>query len=59
LRDALASAKSAGLDITDEASPMEFAGHTVQLVEGRPDNIKITRALDMELAEQIIAAFDR
>lgn len=59
LRDALASAKSAGLDITDEASAMEFAGHTVQLVEGRPDNIKITRALDMELAEQIIAVFDR
>ena len=40
----------------DEAAAMELAGHAVQLVEGRPDNIKVTRSADLEQAEQIIAA---
>ena len=56
LRDALAMTKAAGRDVTDEAAAMELAGHAVQLVEGRPDNIKVTRSADLEQAEQIIAA---
>ncbi|MDH3840556.1 MAG: 2-C-methyl-D-erythritol 4-phosphate cytidylyltransferase, partial [Chromatiales bacterium] len=48
--------KAAGRDVTDEAEAMELAGHAVQLVEGRPDNIKVTRSADLEQAEQIIAA---
>ncbi|AGH81948.1 2-C-methyl-D-erythritol 4-phosphate cytidylyltransferase [Psychromonas sp. CNPT3] len=38
-------------DITDEASAMEFYGQPVQLVEGRSDNIKVTRFEDLKLAE--------
>jgi len=56
LRDALAMTKAAGRDVTDEAAAMELAGHAVQLVEGRPDNIKVTRSADLEQAEHIIAA---
>ncbi|WP_370545297.1 2-C-methyl-D-erythritol 4-phosphate cytidylyltransferase [Glaciecola sp. MH2013] len=37
--------------ITDEASAMEYLGATVQLVEGRSSNIKITRPCDLSLAE--------
>ncbi len=55
LRDALAAAAATGSKVTDEAAAMELAGHAVQLVEGRPDNIKVTRSADMEQAEKIIA----
>ncbi|PAU89629.1 2-C-methyl-D-erythritol 4-phosphate cytidylyltransferase [Pseudomonas sp. WN033] len=47
LREALASALAAGVTITDEASAMEWAGHAPRLVEGRADNIKITRPEDL------------
>ncbi len=50
LRDALERALAAGVEITDEASAMEWAGHRPLLVEGHPDNIKITRPGDLELA---------
>ena len=42
--------------VTDEASAMELAGHTVRLVEGRSDNIKITYTDDLALASAILAA---
>jgi len=38
-------------EITDEASALELLGYHPMLVEGRPDNIKITRPEDMALAE--------
>ena len=50
LRQALTDALAAGITITDEASAMEWAGFTPQLVEGRSDNIKITRPEDLGLA---------
>ena len=50
LRDALERALAAGVAVTDEASAMEWAGHRPLLVEGHPDNIKITRPGDLELA---------
>ncbi len=37
--------------ITDEASALEIQGFTPKIVEGRPDNIKITRPEDLALAE--------
>lgn len=40
-----------GLNITDEASAMEFAGFQPQLVAGRSDNLKVTRPEDLALAE--------
>ena len=43
-------------DATDEASAIESAGGTVFLLEGSPDNLKITRPADLALAELILAA---
>ena len=37
--------------ITDEASALELAGMPVSIVEGRSDNIKVTRHEDLQLAE--------
>lgn len=51
LRDALKSAFEQNLTITDEASAMEFAGYSPQLVAGRSDNLKVTRPEDLALAE--------
>lgn len=50
LRQALADALAKGLAVTDEASAMELAGVHPLLVEGRADNIKITRPEDLALA---------
>ncbi|MGO4999455.1 2-C-methyl-D-erythritol 4-phosphate cytidylyltransferase [Oceanisphaera sp. W20_SRM_FM3] len=50
LRQALTGALAAGITITDEASAMEWAGFRPKLVEGRSDNIKITRPEDLALA---------
>ncbi|PKF55885.1 2-C-methyl-D-erythritol 4-phosphate cytidylyltransferase [Alteromonadales bacterium alter-6D02] len=50
LRKALSNALTQGVTITDEASAMEWAGYTVKLVAGRSDNIKVTRAEDLQLA---------
>lgn len=48
LHDALMQALASGVMITDEASAMEYAGMAPQLVEGRSDNIKVTRPEDLE-----------
>jgi 2-C-methyl-D-erythritol 4-phosphate cytidylyltransferase len=40
---------------TDEASVVEKLGVAIQLIEGEATNIKITRPLDLLLAEKIIA----
>lgn len=50
LRDALQQALAQGVQITDEASAMEWAGHPVQLIPGRADNLKITQPEDLALA---------
>lgn len=51
LRQTLSDVLAAGIRITDEASAMEWAGHQPLMVEGYPDNIKITRPGDLQLAE--------
>ncbi|MFZ1640421.1 MAG: 2-C-methyl-D-erythritol 4-phosphate cytidylyltransferase [Candidatus Contendobacter sp.] len=51
LRDALCMALDHGLLVTDEAAAMEAAGFAPRLVEGRADNLKITRPEDLALAE--------
>lgn len=48
LRQALSGALAAGAAITDEASAMEWAGQAPRLVEGRSDNIKVTRPEDLQ-----------
>ncbi|MFY9179341.1 MAG: 2-C-methyl-D-erythritol 4-phosphate cytidylyltransferase [Venatoribacter sp.] len=51
LLQALEQSLQQGIVITDEASAMEAQGHAVNLVEGRADNIKVTRPEDLALAE--------
>ncbi len=48
LRDALTQALGAGAVVTDEASAMEYVGLAPRLVEGRSDNIKVTRPEDLQ-----------
>ncbi len=48
LQRALSQALAAALAVTDEASAMEWAGHAPRLVEGRTDNLKVTRPEDLE-----------
>lgn len=55
LLDALRSAAEAGLTMTDEAAAIEWAGYRPRVVEGSPDNLKITHPADLMLAERILA----
>ena len=50
LKTALSDAATRGLVVTDESSALELAGYRPKIVEGRPDNIKITRPEDLPLA---------
>lgn len=54
LKQALESAIDSGFPVTDEASAIEFAGQMPCIVEGRPDNIKITVPADLALAGFIL-----
>ncbi|PKM45135.1 MAG: 2-C-methyl-D-erythritol 4-phosphate cytidylyltransferase [Gammaproteobacteria bacterium HGW-Gammaproteobacteria-1] len=51
LTQALEQALADGFVVTDEASAVEHAGLRPKLVEGRADNIKVTRPEDLALAE--------
>ncbi|WP_449545041.1 2-C-methyl-D-erythritol 4-phosphate cytidylyltransferase [Lelliottia amnigena] len=51
LHDCLTRALNEGATITDEASALEYCGFHPELVEGRADNIKVTRPEDLQLAE--------
>lgn len=51
LSRALDAALAEALLVSDESSAMEQAGHYPRLVQGREDNIKITRPADLRLAE--------
>ncbi len=55
LRAALQKAHEAGFLGTDESSVVRWAGYPVVVVPGSPDNIKITRPLDLDIAELLIA----
>ncbi len=54
LMSAMQATLQEGLIPTDEASAIEFAGHRPQVVEGRRDNIKITRREDLAVAAAIL-----
>lgn len=56
LEDSLAKARASGLESTDCSQMLTSAGYRVRVVEGDPLNFKVTRAADLWLAEQIIAA---
>ena len=48
LHRALADSLVADAVVTDEASAMEWSGQSPRLIEGRSDNIKVTRPEDLE-----------
>ncbi len=54
LHQCLARALGQSEIVTDEASAMELAGYQPLMVEGRTDNIKVTRPEDLALAEAIL-----
>jgi 2-C-methyl-D-erythritol 4-phosphate cytidylyltransferase len=51
LTAALEQAEADGYVVTDEASAIEHVGGQPRLIEGRADNLKITRPEDLALAE--------
>jgi 2-C-methyl-D-erythritol 4-phosphate cytidylyltransferase/2-C-methyl-D-erythritol 2,4-cyclodiphosphate synthase len=54
LRAALNKAHDSGFVGTDESSVVRWAGHPVTVVNGSPDNIKITRPSDLKIAELLL-----
>ena len=54
LKAAIESCLQAGITPTDEAFAIEYAGLPVLAVEGRQDNIKITRHEDLAIASAIL-----
>ncbi|BCS34633.1 bifunctional enzyme IspD/IspF [Luteitalea sp. TBR-22] len=54
--DALLPAMTSPVDVTDEASLAERLGHRVQVVEGHPDNVKITTEDDLARARRALGA---
>ena len=59
LTAAVEAAIADGVMVTDEAGAMERAGHRPRMVEGRPDNIKITTPGDLAFAELLLASRDK
>ena len=53
LRDAIALGRQ-GTEATDEAALAERAGHMVRLVEGEPENIKITTEADLAFGRGLV-----
>ena len=56
LRQAHAEAERDGFRGTDDAALLEHAGLPVHLCEGSRENIKLTTAIDLSLAEAILSA---
>jgi 2-C-methyl-D-erythritol 4-phosphate cytidylyltransferase len=52
LHRALADSLVSDVAITDEASAIEWSGQSPRLIEGRADNIKVTRPEDLEWLRQ-------
>ncbi|GAB3095816.1 2-C-methyl-D-erythritol 4-phosphate cytidylyltransferase [Aestuariicella hydrocarbonica] len=59
LAKSLREALQQGIPITDEASALEAAGYVPLMVEGRRDNIKVTRPEDIPMAELILRLQER
>ena len=54
--DLLRHAHAAGGEATDDATLVEAAGGEIRLVDGEPDNLKITAPGDLHVAEALLAA---
>jgi 2-C-methyl-D-erythritol 4-phosphate cytidylyltransferase len=55
LRDAIRRAQQEGHDLTDEASAIEWLGHSPRLVQGSLRNFKVTYPEDFDLAEAFLS----
>jgi 2-C-methyl-D-erythritol 4-phosphate cytidylyltransferase len=55
LREGLAKAETTGRVVTDDAGLVEALGAPVHVVEGDPENLKITVASDLAAAEALLA----
>jgi len=55
LRTAIERAQQDGHDLTDEASAIEWLGHSPRLVQGSLRNFKVTYPEDFALAEAILS----
>ena len=55
LRDAHARAAGAGLEFSDDAAALEWAGYRVAVAPGDPENFKITTEQDLARAELLAA----
>jgi 2-C-methyl-D-erythritol 4-phosphate cytidylyltransferase len=55
LRSAIERAQQDGHDLTDEASAIEWLGHSPRLVQGSLRNFKVTYPEDFALAEAILS----
>ncbi len=55
LKAALKSALDAGVELTDDCAAVERLGKEVYLIQGDPENIKITTPLDITIAAAILA----
>ena len=58
LEEALAKADAEGVVATDDAQLVERIGVRVRVVEGSPENLKITLPIDLATAEAILSARD-
>jgi 2-C-methyl-D-erythritol 4-phosphate cytidylyltransferase len=59
LRDAHGRADAEGLEFTDDAAMLEWAGYRVRAVEGEPGNFKVTTPADLERASAVARAAPR
>jgi 2-C-methyl-D-erythritol 4-phosphate cytidylyltransferase len=59
LRDAHARAEAAGVEATDDAALLEWAGYRVRAVPGEATNLKITTRADLGWAELLLAEASR
>jgi 2-C-methyl-D-erythritol 4-phosphate cytidylyltransferase len=55
LEEAHRLARRDRVEATDEAALVELAGHRVQVAPGDPENLKVTTALDLVVAETLLA----
>ncbi len=59
LQRALSAALAEGLHVTDEAQALEALGLRPRLIQGHPENIKVTLQSDLALAEWFLAKQER
>jgi 2-C-methyl-D-erythritol 4-phosphate cytidylyltransferase len=55
LEEAHRLAVARGIEAGDDSSLVELAGHRVQIVPGDPENLPVTTALDLVVAETLLA----